>query len=303
MIDISERARGRWAEILPQLGVSPRYLSPKHGPCPNCGGKDRFRFDDKDGSGSHICGQCGAGNGFTMLRKLNRWTWQEAAEAVERILGDSKPLEKQYGDPEAEKAARKKAIERVLEDACSPQVAERYLSKRGLKLTSPILKGHAHCPYSFSFGRITQSYPAMIVPVVNRVGEIESAHRIFDADVDPRKKLMPAVNTVNGAACRLFPVEKGMLAVTEGIETALAVRELQGVPVWAAISANGLETFEPPPQVKRLLIFGDNDKSMTGQAAAYALGKRMALKRIEVKVYIPPRPGSDWLDVLNEDLP
>lgn len=41
-----ERARGRWREILPQLGIDTSYLRTRHGPCPLCGGKDRFRWDD-----------------------------------------------------------------------------------------------------------------------------------------------------------------------------------------------------------------------------------------------------------------
>ena len=45
---LADRARGRWAAILPQLGVSPSALTGKHGPCPLCGGRDRFRFDDKE---------------------------------------------------------------------------------------------------------------------------------------------------------------------------------------------------------------------------------------------------------------
>src|SRR5690348_13963485 len=55
-----DRARGRWREILPCLGVETRYLTNKHGPCPLCGGKDRFRFDDKNGDGTYYCNQCGA---------------------------------------------------------------------------------------------------------------------------------------------------------------------------------------------------------------------------------------------------
>ena len=38
-----DRARGRWREILPRLGLEPQFLVKKHGPCPLCGGKDRFR--------------------------------------------------------------------------------------------------------------------------------------------------------------------------------------------------------------------------------------------------------------------
>ena len=64
-----ERARRRWPEILPRLGVDTRFLTNNHGPCPICGGKDRYRFDNKDGSGSYYCHQCGPGSGVILLRK------------------------------------------------------------------------------------------------------------------------------------------------------------------------------------------------------------------------------------------
>lgn len=48
-IDVRTAAAGRWRAILLSLGVNERALSGKHGPCPLCGGRDRFRFDDKDG--------------------------------------------------------------------------------------------------------------------------------------------------------------------------------------------------------------------------------------------------------------
>ena len=49
----------RWLAILPALGVPSHFLRNKHGPCPVCGGKDRFRFDDKDGKGTFFCNGCG----------------------------------------------------------------------------------------------------------------------------------------------------------------------------------------------------------------------------------------------------
>ncbi|MEY5100378.1 MAG: hypothetical protein RJA36_3097 [Pseudomonadota bacterium] len=82
-------ARGRWrAEILPSLGISVPDTSRKHGPCPGCGGLDRFRFDDKDGEGSFICGQGGgeplAGDGFTLVSHALHVT---AKEALRRVAG------------------------------------------------------------------------------------------------------------------------------------------------------------------------------------------------------------------------
>jgi putative DNA primase/helicase len=72
-----DRAHDRWPEILSRFGIDRRFLRNRHGPCPVCGGKDRFRFDDLHGSGSHYCNQCGAsrghGAGIRLLIKFRDW--------------------------------------------------------------------------------------------------------------------------------------------------------------------------------------------------------------------------------------
>lgn len=89
--DTIERAKGRWREILPQLGIDTRFLSNRHGPCPLCGGKDRFRFDDRDGSGSYYCNQCGPGPGIMLVRKKHGWDHTAACRAVDEIIGTEPP--------------------------------------------------------------------------------------------------------------------------------------------------------------------------------------------------------------------
>ena len=85
--DVKQQARHQWRAILAGLGIDPAYLRNRHGPCPACGGKDRFRFDDKDGDGGYFCNGCGAGDGFSLLEKVHGWTPQEALLAVARWLG------------------------------------------------------------------------------------------------------------------------------------------------------------------------------------------------------------------------
>ncbi|WP_420488916.1 primase-helicase zinc-binding domain-containing protein [Phytobacter diazotrophicus] len=48
---VSDRARNNWPKIFEQLGI---FIPPnhRHGPCPCCGGKDRFRMDDLEGRGT-----------------------------------------------------------------------------------------------------------------------------------------------------------------------------------------------------------------------------------------------------------
>ena len=84
----ADMARGKWRGILLTLGVDKSFLTGKHGPCPFCAGDDRFRFDNKDGDGTFICSQCGAGNGFSFLHRLKGWDFKQAAFEVDAcVLG------------------------------------------------------------------------------------------------------------------------------------------------------------------------------------------------------------------------
>lgn len=51
---ISGAAIGRWPYILSALGIKVPSAG-HHGACPACGGKDRFRLDDKAGRGTWFC--------------------------------------------------------------------------------------------------------------------------------------------------------------------------------------------------------------------------------------------------------
>ena len=88
--EVAKAANGRWHGLLAELGVSTEHLVNRHGPCPGCGGRDRFRFDDLDGRGTWICGGAGnlqAGDGFDLLRHVYGWTAGEALGQVARVLG------------------------------------------------------------------------------------------------------------------------------------------------------------------------------------------------------------------------
>src|SRR5262249_15415610 len=134
-----ERARHRWREILPQLGIDTRFLANTHGPCPLCGGRDRYRFDDKDGSGSYYCNQCGAGVGIIMVRKLRGWDYKTACDEIDKIIGAGATAPKAAPEPtRGDTERRLSAVKRALNCSNHPDVVTTYLRRRGLSVTSPV---------------------------------------------------------------------------------------------------------------------------------------------------------------------
>lgn len=97
---LRDLARHHWREILPILGVSREHLTGDHGPCPRCGGKDRFRFDDDGGRGTYFCNKCGGhdghgggGDGFALVAAVNGWDMSRVLAEVAQAMGlDSRKL-------------------------------------------------------------------------------------------------------------------------------------------------------------------------------------------------------------------
>ena len=72
---------------LSAVGVPSKALKNKHGPCPVCGGKDRFRFDDKGGTGSFYCSQCGPGDGIELVKRLHGLEFKGCSQADRAAFG------------------------------------------------------------------------------------------------------------------------------------------------------------------------------------------------------------------------
>lgn len=295
-----ERAVGRWKSILPSFGLSSQQLSGKHGPCPVCGGKDRFRFDDKGGNGTWFCNQCGAGDGIGLVMRVQRVAFKQACQLINVHI------------PGAVVAARS-ATTRVdwaargldLWGQCSPldgrDAASRYLRGRGiLESRQPMLR------FSPRFGYVHEdrhktSHPAMIARFVSPDTTESTFHITYldghgrKADVPSVKKLWPG-RVPDGGAVRLAPSADTM-GIAEGIETAMSAAQLFGVPVWAALNSGNLMKWQPPERARNIIVFGDRDESFDGQCKAYALAHRLKLSGLHVEVRLPDFDG-DWNDYL-----
>ena len=298
-----DAARGQWRGILITFGLPEACLHNKHGPCPLCGGKDRFRWDNNEARGTYICNSCGAGDGMTLAMKFTGKPFAEIAAEIDSILGNIK-VDVPGRQPMAA-GDNRKALS-ALWNASKPvqpgDLVDRYLASRNLdELVYPKTLRFAEKLRDGEGG----IRPCMIA-LVGRYGQpkLDTIHRTFlrpdglgKAEMANPRKLMPG-KVPDGASVMLSEwTESGTLGIAEGIETAMAASDLFDIPVWAAISSSMMKKWLPPPGCEEIVIFGDNDKKYGGQAAAYHLAQRLAARNLPVEqVLIPEQPGEDWAD-------
>lgn len=307
-------AKGKWRGILMALGLPESCLKDRHGPCPLCGGVDRFRWDNKEGKGTYICGQCGAGDGFKLAREFTGRTFVEVASEIDRIVGNIKfEAPRPATSPED---ARRFMIEvyKQTVPVVAGDLVHKYLASRGVE--------ELIYPPSMRFGAALRDgeggvRPCMVA-MVGIHGDLDdrgrqkfvSMHRTFlrsdgsaKADMAGPRKMMPG-ELPEGACVMLSEwTGSGPIGIAEGIETAMSASALFGIPVWAGISTSIMVKWHPPPGADEVVIFGDNDPKYGGQGAAYTLAHRLAVKNkdMPVTVKIPDVPGSDWNDVLRKE--
>lgn len=294
-----DAAKGKWRAILSQLGIGDEFLKgPRHhGPCPLCGGTDRYRWDNRDGSGSYICGQCGAGTGMQLLQRLNGWDFKTAAAEVDRVIGNAR--QDPPGKPPVPDAERKRWL-RDLYSQSKPMLegdpAGLYLVNRvGFFPNCGDLRFHTSAPCPDGVKR-----PAMLAVVRDCETQVAvSMHRTFltldgaKADMVNPRAMMPG-DLPDSISVRLSDAGE-TLGIAEGIETALAAQAKFGVPCHAALTAGFMAKWQPPEGVRKVIVFGDCDPSFTGQAAAYTLAHRLS-RKLQVEVRIPGQFGTDWAD-------
>ena len=306
--ELIDRSKGKWRGILTSLGIHESHLTGKHTSCPMCGGKDRFRFDDKNGSGSWICNNCGSGYGIHLVQKACGLSLADAEAAISEVVGSDAPSMALVSKPKSKpRVSNVAGIWSEARDAEMQGVIGKYLGARGLSLDAG-LRAVRFAPrtlYLDQDGNFAGTFPCMLGLIQAPDGKACGLHRTYLASDGSKQASVPYPKKVlgeipDGAAVRLA-IRESHLGIAEGVETALSARRLFGVPVWAALTAGNMEKWMPPEGVTAITVFGDNDKNFRGQKAAFNLGNRLAMKGFTVTVEIPQKAGTDWNDVLRGD--
>ena len=306
--ELKDSCRGRWKDILVGVGVDAKILNGEHQPCPLCGGRDRFRWTNHENDGTYYCNQCGSGTGFHLAHKLTGKDYPEICKEIEGMIKGGMPKARTNSRENKLKAERAQKIWEESVDLSKDDPVCRYLIGRGLKTASTTLRFHS----GIFDGGSGKNYPSMVAPISSPKDEMIGIHithleesgtgNWIKAGIENPKKQRKIARTISGGAIRLWKTDPDDgIGIAEGIETALAAREMLGIPCWSVMNATGMEKFKIPiPPPRRLTIFADNDKNFVGMRAAYNLANRLVIKDDYHAVFIEhPMIIGDFLDEMN----
>lgn len=287
-------AFGRWPDILTARGMDSAFFSGRNGPCPFCGGKDRYRWTQKKYGGVWVCSAgCTGGkyaSGFAMLmRHMGFTTFREAADDVRDYFGCNPSVEPiprlqrlaMSNEMTPERIQRNRArMLKFWNEACEVTYGDpvdKYMQNRvrGMDFMPKCIRFHPALQYWMP-GKsandrpvLLGEYPAMLAYAQGPTGELVQLHKTYltadgqKADVPVAKKTDLGVG-VNSFAVRMMEMRGDTLGVCEGIETGWASAMLKNIPIWPCLNGPALAAFEVPgdlsAQVRTLIIFADSDE-------------------------------------------
>ncbi|WP_429231358.1 primase-helicase zinc-binding domain-containing protein [Aeromonas veronii] len=300
---VTAAAQGQWRDVLTANGInlpSGRH----HGACPICmAGKDRFRFDDKEGRGTWVCNQCGAGDGLSLYQQATGQGMSEVIRSLASYLGlsgsmsaaDHARIEKQRqkAAKAAEQQRAKEARQRDAAAALAQQMereavlcmAEQvpYLARKGLSGFGVEVLAHDYGHHKAG---------ALLVVLFNIEGVTTSAE-IIDSE---GRKMALAGGQKKGSAAYIEPLGDSLpenaahCGVVEGYATGLSVRALTGWPVFCGMSKAGLMDAAKIARYNcpkaQIVVCGDIGAEKEAREAAATVGGITSF----------PPSGGDWDD-------
>ncbi|MDU7866195.1 MAG: AAA family ATPase, partial [Pantoea sp.] len=279
-------SRHRWEEILLQLGIDLPGLN-KHGPCPCCGGTDRFRFDDKDGRGTWFCNQCGNGDGLDLIAKVKKCNPLQATKFISEL---SLPCQTAPTREKVSKPCASIEAKRLLNS--SRLAKSPYLESKGLSTSVRMLS----IQKALTIGGVSFDDDSMILPIHDIDGTLVSAQLINAAG---EKRYLPGTRQNGGFIKVGDSSNTANIIIAEGYATALTVNLATGHLTLAAMSANHLLNIAVTARHKypnsNIIMAAENDSIEANNVGLVQAEK--AAVTVNGWVSFPPDQNvSDWDD-------
>lgn len=276
---VRDAALGRWKELIfPSFAITVPVQKNKHGPCPICGGTDRFRCDDKQGKGTYICNQCGAGDGFELIVKARNYSHAEVLKEVGSILGLS-------SDSTVTDADRQKWRDREEKLRLKAEADELKAQEAAAKRADRLWKSKAvdrDCPYLDrkqvkNHGCKINGKGNLLVPLFDIEGKIWNIQEIHADGFKPYLKGAK----LNGCFYIIGEIlsEEQIVCIAEGYATGASVFEATSYTTILAFQSGnidkvGIAIRSKYPNLQ--LVYCTDDDSATLNAGIKAANKAVA---------------------------
>lgn len=250
--------QGQWRTVLNNYSVK-LPNNKKHGPCPVCGGKDRFRFDDKNGLGTWYCSQCPeqSGGGLKLLSMyLGKTTMDTAKELVgddiHRSIAPKRIHTVNYDEVRAANIEQAKKGAKLM-IAAATKASHEYMTNKGLS-GEWLVNGEP----MMSREGVTPVGDLLLVPVY-KYGELVNVQKITK---DGTKR--PIVGGDMQGVHHIIDGASKNIAIVEGFATGVTINQATKWKTYVSFNTGNLSA--AVKQAKgdhpeaNVIIFGDHDK-------------------------------------------
>jgi phage/plasmid primase-like uncharacterized protein len=290
--------------VIEERGIKLRGRVERSGPCPRCGGRDRFSINTR--KQIFLCRQCQrAGDVISLVQFLDGVNLRDAVESLTNHRPHPAPKHKSiqrdvaHNVPESgtqsatryEQAQHAKA--RWLWARRQPitgSIAERYLRRvRGIIGPYPPTLGYLppskpeHHPAMIAAYGLPESTTSIITE--NKITAVQIT--LLKPDGSGKADIKPNKITIGSPADMpmvLAPINDLLgLAICEGVEDALSVHQATGLGAWASGGASFMPKLAAtvPDYVEAVTIFAHDDEA--GQRGAIELAEALTRRGIEVR--------------------
>lgn len=236
---------------------------------------------DPERQGYHCFGCSAHGDALDFVMAMDRIDMKAAIERLEQLAGKAPDRHRRQQAPRARPAGDNSPLAQEIwqqSERIHDRLALDYLvCRRGIPAwDDDRLRWHPECPWG------AERVGCIVCPVTShetrRVVAIWRIKPALDGKVE-RRGLGPAKHNL----APIWWPEADEIGITEGVEDALAVRHLTGLPAWAALSAGNMaELRGVPTWIRHVTIFADLDD--VGRRSAHALADRLRAEGREARV-------------------